>query len=277
MTRKEADLILPEKRTKQSVNPASLVMLMIAVPKWGKTNFFCSNPESVLLAFETGHRFQLGYKIEIDKWDQRKGVHKIKKDSEGVPHMTLMQAIDALEATSRYNFVIMDTVDMAVKMCSDYHCEKKGVEHPADGGDYGKGWDLIINNPMRKAILRILKTGRGVGLITHTKIEIARFTSGEQARKESTLSSGVRRFCESQADIIMHGELGRKQKDRRLRDRVLVCEGDLDTLAGNRSGAILPSRYIVSPSHPWKQFCTFFSDPEAAARAEKEYRLASKK
>lgn len=277
MNRKEANEILPVKPTIAKVNPNALVVELIAPPKWGKTKFFMSNPDAILLAFETGHRFQLGYKIEIDKWDQRKGVYPIKKDSEGVPHMTCMQACDVIEATDRYKFVILDTVDMATKMCGDFHCERLGVSSAQEAGDYGVGWNKTQNDPMRKMILRILKTGRGVGLITHTKLEIAKFTSGEKARKESTLPSGVKRFVESQADIIMHGELGRKRSGMRLRDRVLVCEGDMDTLAGNRSGAMLPERYIVDPKDPWKQFCSFFTDPKAADVAEVQYRKLSVK
>lgn len=277
MTRKDANALLSVKPTIAKINPASLVVMVIAEPKWGKTKFFMSNPNAVLLAFETGHRFQLGNKIEIDKWNQRRGTYDIEKDSEGVPHMTAMQAIDVLEATDRYDFVILDTVDMAAKMCVDYHCEKLGVDHPSDAGDYGKGWDVTINTPMRQFIGRILKTKRGVGLITHSKNEIARFTSGEKARKESTLPTGVAKFCVSQSDIIMHGEFGRKRDGNRLRDRVLVCEGDMDTLAGNRSGAMLPERFIVSPTSPWAQFVKFFSDPKAAEVAELQYRKLTKK
>lgn len=275
MTRKQANALLSVKPTIAKINPSSLVVMVIAEPKWGKTKFFMSNPNAVLLAFETGHRFQLGNKIEIDKWHEKN--YDIEKDSEGVPHMTMTQAMDVLDATDRYDFVIMDTVDMAAKMCVDYHCEKLGVEHPSDAGDYGKGWDVTINTPMRRAILRILKSGRGVGLITHTKVAIERFTSGERARKESTLPSGVRKFCETQADVIMHGEFGRKRPGLRMRDRVLVCEGDMDTLAGNRSGAMLPERYIVSPTDPWAQFVKFFKDPKAGAAAELEYKKLSKK
>lgn len=275
MDAKQANAILPSKPTSSKVDPCNLTILLIGPPKWGKTKFFMSNPNAVLLAFEEGHKFQRGYKIVIDKWEQKKG-YTIKKDSEGCPHMTAMQAVEVLEASDRFDFVIIDTVDMAVKMCSDHFCEQGRVDHPADLGDYGKGWDLAQNSPMRKAILRILKTGRGVGLITHTKLEIQKFTSGEKARKESTLPAGVKRFVESQADVIMHGELGMKQSGNRLRDRVLVCEGDMDTLAGNRTGSLIPNRYIVDPINPWKQFRTFFNDPNAAAKAEAEYRKLTK-
>jgi hypothetical protein len=277
MTRKQANALLPDKATSWKITPHLLVFLLVAPPKWGKTKFFMSNPDALLLAFEAGHRFRRGHKIEIVKWDQRRGSFEIEKDEEGVPRIKAEQALEVLEATDKYNFVIMDTVDMAAKMCMDYHCEKLAVAHPSDAGDFGKGWDVTLNSPMRKYILAILKTGRGVGFVTHTKIEIARFTSGETARKESTMPSGVARFCISQADVMIHGELGKKRPPNKLRDRILVCEGDLDTLAGNRSDAPLPERFIVSPDKPWQQFTKFFVDPKAVLVAEREYKKIYKR
>lgn len=275
MTRKQANALLPEGPSLEArINPASLQMMLIAQPKWGKTKFFMSNPDAILFAFEPGHRFQRGHKIEIVSWKDKH--HDIEKDSEGVPLMTLMQAIDVICATDRYNMVILDTVDMMAKMCMDYHLDLKGIEHASDM-EWGKGWDLSLNTPMRKAMLKITKTGRGVAFITHTKVEIARYTSGEKARNESTLPKGVRAFVESQADVILHGELGKTQKGQRLRDRILVCEGDMDTLAGNRTEAMLPSRYIVSKTNPWEQFSRFFKNGKSADKAELDYRKLYKR
>lgn len=115
MTRKEANKLLPDGPSREAkINPASLQIMLIAMRKWGKTKFFMSNPNAILLAFEPGHRFQRGHKIEIVSWKDKS--HVIEKDSEGVPMMTLMQAIDVIIATDRYDFVILDTVDMMAKM-----------------------------------------------------------------------------------------------------------------------------------------------------------------
>lgn len=271
MTRKEAMRLLPQKDTMTRVNPALLVTLLIAEPKFGKTRFFASNPNGVGLFFEPGYKFVKGKKIIIDKWDH-KGHYPIKIDADGDPHMTAMQALEALEAADLYDMAYVDTVDMATKMCIDYYCGKAGKEHPSDMGDWGKGWEKAQNNPMRQFLLRLQKTGRGVGLITHTKTEVAKFSSGEKARKSSTLPSGIMRLCYSQADIILHGELGRRRPGNRQRDRILVCEGDEDVEAGNRTGALLPERYIVHPKNQWAQFTKFFKHPKFAEQAEAEYR-----
>lgn len=275
MNRKEAAELLPKIPTQSVIRPSKLVISLIGPPKWGKTHFFMSNPDAVLLAFEEGHKFQRGHKMIIDKWDH-KGRYASWKDDEGCTHMTFMQAIDALETLNKFDFVIVDTAEMAAKMCTDFHCDKKGVEHIADMGDFGKGYDVGLNTPFRQSMLRLLKTGRGIGFICHTQLEIARFTSGEKARKEARLPKGIKYFVESQSDLILHGEMGKRQEGNSLRDRILVCEGDADTMAGNRSGTMFPERYIVNHANPWKQFQRFFSDPDYAAKSERDYRRALK-
>lgn len=271
MTRKEAMRFLPQKPTETRVNPATLAILTIAPPKFGKTRFFASNPNAVGIFFEPGYKFVKCKKIIVDKWDH-KGKYPIKFDSDGDVHMTAMQALEALEATNLYDMAFVDTVDMAVKMASDYICGKAGKEHPADMGQYGQGWEKAQNNPIRQFLLRLQKTGRGLGMITHTKIEIARFTSGEKARKESTLPKGVMKFCHGFADVIMHGEQGKRRSGFRLRDRIFVTEADEDVEAGNRTGALLPERYVVNPDNQWAQFVKFFKHPKYAEQAAQEYK-----
>lgn len=277
MNRKELANLLPSEPTRAKLNPAGLCIMLIAQPKWGKTHFFMSNTDAVLLAFEEGHKFQRGHKMIIDKWDKLRGDdYEPWRDPEGCMHMTLVQAVETLEEFKKFNLVIIDTTEMMAKMCMDFYSTKGGKEHISDLGDFGKGWDVGLNNPFRQVIMRILKTGRGVGLICHTTNEVAKFTSGEKARKEARLPKGPKHLCETQADIIFHGELGKKQPGNKLRDRIMVTEGDMDTMAGNRCGVLLPERYIVDPKNPWAQFMKFFTDPTYADFADKKYRRALK-
>lgn len=271
LNKKAAAELLPSQPTKMRIDPNRLVTTLITEPKWGKTTFGMSNPDAVLLAFEEGHKFHRGFKMIIDCWDARNYPNRI--DGNGDKHMTFMQAIEALTLIKgRFSQVIIDTAEMAAKMCVDYHTNRAGKEHLQDMGDYGKGYDIGLNTPFRKAMLDLMKTGRGILLLCHTKVEIAKFTSGEKARKEMRLPGGVKYFIEAQSDIIMHGELGKRRDGMKQRDRILVCEGDMDTLAGNRTGSMLPNRYIVDRTGQWAQFKKFFTDPNAATVAEKVFR-----
>lgn len=260
-TVKEANELLPQKPTQSIIDPASLVYLGIAPPKFGKTTWFNSIPDALLLAFERGHAFQKGFKIGIKDWGGRM---EVEQDEEGVRYMTMEMVSEILETSDRFSFIIFDTADMAAKLCSDYHCKRQGWNHLTDGGDYGKGYDIGQNTPFRQMVGRIMRTGRGIGFITHSQVNTSKFKKGDVAKKETTLPGGIYKFLHSQADVILHGQFGNKG------NRIWQTVGDDETLAGNRMRDInIPTRFIVDNKDPWKQWCSFFKDPKAAAAAEK--------
>lgn len=280
LTTAEANASLPQQATIEAPDPAKLNYLVIAPPKFGKTTFLCSIPDALLMAFEQGHAFQRAYKLVIDSWDKKvteenPAVWQEEESADGTPgliHATMVKAVEILEASDRFSFVIIDTVDMAAKMCLDYFLKKYGWAHAKEGGDYGVGHDIAQNTPFRQMVGRIMRTGRGVGFITHSEVK----KNELQAKKETTLPNGVYKFLHTQADIIMHGTFGIKRKGYRYRDRVFQIEGDEETLAGNRVRNLqLPAKYVVDPEDPWSQWTTFFVDSTAVASAEEDLRQAS--
>lgn len=268
MTPEEANELLPEPRLNKA-NPLSLVYLAIAPPKWGKTTTFCDFPDALLIAFERGYQFQTIPTIFIDDWDI-KGFTPYQ-DDDGVNHFTMKLLEKVLMATDKHRFLIFDTADMAAKKCSDYHCRQNGWAHAQDGGDFGKGYDIAQNTPFRQLVNSMLATGRGVAFLTHSEIKTAKLAGKDKAKRETTLPGGIHKFLHSQADIIMHGSFGVRQKGKKYRDRIVQTEGDAETLAGTRTRDLnLPPRYIVNPESPWKQWSEFFTDPTAAERATAE-------
>lgn len=262
----EMEAMLPTKPRKAGHNPLSLVYLGISVPKWGKTTFFCDFPGAVLLAFERGFQFQQCPTIFIDKWHDPKFEPYV--DSDEVMHMTMMQASKVLEASDKYKFLVYDTADMAAKKCSDYYLEKYKWQHAQDGGDFGRGYDIAQNTPFRQSVGRMMATGRGIAFTTHQAINEHKTKSGF-AKKETTLPGGIYKFLHTQADIILHGSFGARQKGNKYRDRIWQTEGDEEVLAGNRArGLYLPAKYIVDPERPYEQWAEFFANPEIAAEAD---------
>jgi hypothetical protein len=260
---------LPKAPTVEQVDPATLCGLIIGEPKVGKTTFLASNPDALFLCFEAGHKFIKAHKFVITGWDKTRG--RESKYNGTDEHGTFMEAIELLENSKRFKTLVIDTADMAAKMCMDFFAKKKGVEHISDIGEWGKGWEVGLATPFRQAFLRLQATGRGVWSTTHSAKEVARYATGEQARKETSLPKGAFKVLATQADLIMHFTMGKKRKGRKHRDRILVCGSDPDILAGNRASATIPERYIVRDHDQWQQFTEFFTSPEAADKASKLY------
>lgn len=265
----EANKILPQKPSKTPIDARRLKYLVIGPPKWGKTTLGCSAPDSVLLATEEGHMFHETHKVIIDSWGDKKGVGI---DDDGNTHLSMVESVEAIVASDRFQFVILDTADMAAKMCLDFHYKKFGVSHASEAGDYGKGWDLCLTQPFRQQIGQLLKSGRGVMFITHTSLVTKKVGNVEQSRWETTLPSQVQKFLHTQADVILHGSFGRLRPGMTERDRIVSMDGTNEILAGSRIRSIhFPKRFIVDPDKPWEQWEKFFTDPKAADKAEQDY------
>jgi hypothetical protein len=270
-----ANSLLPQKATSIIADPRKLNYLFVGPPKFGKTTFMSSIPDALLLAFEMGHAFQQVHKVVMDAWDRRvKDGPSHWEEEDGTIHATMVKMAELLEASDRFPFVIFDTADMAAKMCSDYHLALNHWEHAKDGGDYGAGYDIVQNRPFRHMVGRIMKTGRGVGFITHSQVNETKLknASSVKAKKETTLPGGIFKFLHTQADVILHGTFGSKREGIKVRDRIIQTEGDEETLAGSRIQKVfIPEKYIMDPVDPWGQWCSFFKDEAAGLAAHNQF------
>jgi len=288
LTIEDAKKYFPTKPHIGSAMPERMKYLLLAPPKWGKTTFLAGTPGALLLAFEEGHAFVECHKIVITSWYARLQDRGVHEDDQGIKYSSALEILEALEAVKPcpYKMIIIDTVDAAVKMCTDYECFNAKIQHPSDGGDYGKGWDLYQTTPFRRFYNRIVKLGVGVGCTSHIREDWKPNKYGEQLyRRNSTLPAGIERFIHAQSDVIINGTYARKRKGQITRDRVVSFDGSDEVMAGTRITKIrIPNKYIVdSPQKdiaaPWKQWANFFvHSPAAGEEAEKRYlNLASGK
>ena len=265
---------LPVNPTEQVIDPLGLRFLYIGPPGFGKTTTFNAFENSILLACEEGHKFVKGFKIVIDSWNTD-GEYA---DEDGNLHCSFLSAVARLLNSKRFRFVTVDTLDALVKMCLDYHLEKYHVEHSADAGDWGKGWDITQNSPIRRVLGQILKTGRGIGLTTHTEITTKSFgkkkgkKEKQVTKKECSLPNGIVKLIYPQVDVIFHGKFGGTRDGNRYRDRIIVTEGSEDLLAKNRGG-MFPRRFILEPdpNDVFKQLQRILVDPAYVLELERQY------
>ena len=259
-----------------------LKYLMIGPPKWGKTTFFSGCPNVCLLAFEAGYSEVDCPKIVLTSWDRS---YKAKRegwdeDEDGIMYTSATEVIEELEQHCPYDMVVIDTIDMATKMASDYYCKLANVEHPSEGGDYGRGWDLLQTRPIRLFYNRLVRLGIGVVAITHSTVKSDPDKFGKvKAKKETSLPGKVQHFIHTQSDVIMHGFFARRRKGQKDRDRYISFDGTDTLMAGIRlRKTYVPNKYIVTPptrtddSPPWKQWESFFiNSPDAGRFAEKQF------
>lgn len=281
MNEETARSYFPTTVSKGKAFPTKLKYLIMAPPKWGKTTFFSTIPNALLLAFEEGHMFVDCFKVVMTKWDASRKDRGVLEDEEtGIKYCTAMEILEAMEIINPFSFVIIDTLDVASKMCSEWECAKAGIKHPSEGGEFGKGWDLYQTTPLRMFYNRIVKLGIGVAAITHVKEEWKRDKYGqEHFVRETSLPGGVQKFAHNTSDLIINGIWGRRRRGNKYRDRIISFDATNEIMAGTRArGVYIPNKYIVDcptdakPGAPWTQWQEFFDrNPKAGQEAEQFY------
>ena len=265
-----ADDGLPSAPSLAPVDPEQIRTLAIATPGWGKTTLFSAAPGAILLAFEEGHKFVKCHKIVIDSWAGQES----RVDDDGVLHLSCLEAFARIQKSPRFRLVIVDTIDAMVKMCVDYYVDLYKGSHISDLGDYGKGYELGQNNPIRHAVNSLLKTGRGMAYITHEKIIETKNKKGEVIKtiKACSMPDGVMKIIYPQVDTIIHGEFGDVPEGQTTRDRIAHTEGSEELLAKNRGGVFPPSWIVPrDPTAAWNQLVGFLADPSTVKPAYEEF------
>lgn len=258
----DSDDGLPTEPSSQIVSMTSLNWLAIAPPGFGKTETFALFPDSLMLACEGGHKFIVGHKLLIDEWEGKGD----QKDDDGNIHVSFREAVKRIGQSTRFKFIVIDTLDALIKKCIDHHVSKANQQHLADLGDYGKGFDLGQNDPIRRMLNEIINTGRGVGLITHQQVNTNNFSKGAKSKKETSLPNGIHKIIFPQMDIVIHGEYGGIREKNQYRDRIWRSVGNEDMLAKNRGGILPPA--FISPydkEERREQIAGFFN-PDANER-----------
>ncbi len=277
ITIEDAKLLLPTKSHTLSFSPEKLKYLLIAPPKWGKTTFFCGAEGVLLLAFESGYGFVECPKIVITDWDRdmKERASGWIEDDDGLVYTSATEVLEALEEYCPYKMIVIDTVDMASKLCTDFHLDAGNIKHPSEGGDWGRGWAVYQTDPFRRFYNRLVALGVGVAAITHSneRTDKDKFNR-DRFRRETTLPAGIQKFIHSQCDVIMHGFRPRSRKLTKAGIRYISFDGSDEVLAGSRIKKVfIPNNYIVtSPTPeddtlPWKQWINFFKDNPAAGKA----------
>ena len=200
--------VLPTERSVPSSEMGEYSILLFGDKKIGKTSLAAQFPDALLLMTEPGAKALSVYQSNILTWAQ------------------LKQAAAALVKDTRFHTVVVDTVDLAFKMCERAVCQRLGIDHPSDE-DWGKGWSAVRDEFTAWA-QQLANTGKGGIFISHAvEREIKRREGGKYDRFQPTMGGQARDVIEGMVDMWMYYTYNDKQ-------RVLTIRGDEHVMAGHR-------------------------------------------
>ena len=214
-------MTLPTSKTKPTTDLAKQSILLYGVPKLGKSSFASQFPEAMFFECEPGLNHLEVFKVPTYSWE------------------AFLEACKLL-AKGDHNFktLVIDTVDNAFKMCSDYVCAKHGIEYEGDMG-HGKGWALV-KNEWHRVLTRLASLPYGLILISHAVDKTIETRTGEYTKTTPSLPDRARNVVLGLVDIILYGDsVSRKDAAGNLVvDRVLRTKPHPTYEAGDRTGRL---------------------------------------
>ena len=175
--------MLPTQKTPPKQLLSDLSVLIYGRNKFGKTTL-CSQAEGALfLATEAGLNSLEVFQVPIGNWDE-----------------LLAAAREIAEGKHPFKTIIVDTVDMAYRMCCEHINQKLKVEHESDVG-YGKGYALI-NNEFNRVLNKLALLPYGLVLVSHAQDKELETRTGKITKIFPTLPDKARKIVLGMVDII---------------------------------------------------------------------------
>lgn len=203
-------LSLPTEPTTPVNELGRYSMLLYGLEKIGKTSLAAQFPDAFFLLCEPGGKALSIYGREVKTWADFKGYLSLLDKSPG-----------------KFKTVVVDTVDIAFKLCEEYMLRKMGITHESDE-EWGKGWSLV-RNEFALSMARIINGPRGVVFISHaTEKKLKRRDGRSSDRIVPTMPSQARAVLEPMVDIWSYYQYDDGGK------RILTIRGDDFIAAGHR-------------------------------------------
>jgi len=178
-------MLLPTQKTAPKAVLSDYTVLIHSRPKAGKSGF-CSHADNALfLAAEPGLNALEVYQVPITCWDD-----------------FLTACGEIAEGNHPFKTIVIDTVDLAYKMCSEYICRKAKVEHESDLS-YGKGWALT-NGEFQRVLTKLAHMPYGLFLISHSQETQIETRTGSISRIVPTLPDKARKIVLGLVDMILY-------------------------------------------------------------------------
>jgi len=213
--------ILPKQKTPQVLNMEKQTILLYAHAKFGKSTIASGSPDSIFLATEAGLNHLNVFQVPINTWED-----------------LLTAAKEIAEGSHGFKTVVIDTVDNAYRMCSDYICKQHAIKHESDLG-YGKGWSLV-NGEFQRVLTKLSLLPYGLFLISHAVEKEIESRTGSYTRIVPTLPDKAKKIILGMSDFILYGDIEETaDNDGKVAfRRVLRTKPSKHYEAGDRTGKL---------------------------------------
>jgi len=214
-------MLLPTAKTPPKQSLSELTVLVYGPTKIGKSTMCSQAEEALFLATEPGLNALETYQVPITTWDSMLAV-----------------CGEIAEGNHPFKTIVIDTLDLAYKMCADHICRKYRVDHESDLG-YGKGFSLT-SNEFQRVLTKLAHLPYGLFLISHSQqIEIETRT-GKYTKIVPTLPEKTRKTVLGLVDIILYCdiEITAGPDNRTVMRRVLRTKPHVNYEAGDRTGRL---------------------------------------
>ncbi|MFH2000496.1 MAG: ATP-binding protein [Planctomycetota bacterium] len=214
-------MMLPTEKTPIKQKVTDLTSLLYGQSKIGKSSF-CSRAEGTLfLATEPGLNSLDVFQVPISSWED------------------LLNACNEI-ASGKHAFqaIVIDTVDNAYPMCTDYICKKHNILHPSDLA-YGKAY-AQINTEFHRVLNRLALLPYGLFLISHAQEREYETRTGKRTRITPTLPDKVAKIVLGLVDLILYCDIEVVQGEdgKPGTRRVIRTKPSPEYAAGDRTGKL---------------------------------------
>lgn len=199
---------LPSEASIPSNKLGDYSILLYGEKKIGKTSLASKFKDAFFFMLEPGAKALAIYQRPVTSWAEFK------------------KYIALLQSDKKFGTVVIDTIDIAYKLCHLYVCQKLVIQHPSDE-EWGKGWEAI-RDEFTGEVNKLLALNKGVIFISHAAEKEITTRIGDKYHKIApTMSNQARDVLEGIVDIWAYYCYDGKQ-------RVLMVEGDDHIGAGHR-------------------------------------------
>jgi len=217
--------VLPTALSEPMTSLSDYSILLYGLEKIGKTTLASMFPDALFFMTEPGGKSLRIYQIPILAWRE------------------LQDALVEVSRTKRFRTLVLDTADLAYRLCEQHICKKLGITHASDE-TWGKAWGLI-RNEFQITMAKMQSLGRGCIFISHAHEQEVRRRSGVSThRTVPTMANIAQNTLEPAVDFWLFYGLDEHGA------RILQIRADSDISAGIRTGVGEDQRFRYTDGTP---------------------------